>query len=134
MVTRTTTIKASKVLSDEATAEMCFAVFKQAIGVFGKPETGLSDVATFWCISCSEGINQAGVANLVGVSQKVMSKIIYYYGSDGLGWIDQRIDNNDRRSKLLYLSKEGKNIRKQMVHALAKRRDELTAREGGVIE
>ena len=80
--------------------------------------------------------NQASISKLAGVSQKTVSRVISNLGDieGGLGWIEQRVHPKDRRVRLLYLTKKGQKIRLGMVHALAKLRDQIIAKEGGVID
>ena len=136
MVTRTTSIKSAKVLSDNAIPEIFLIAATLPLKALGKTDVMVSECAVFWCIVCAEGTNQAGVANLTGGSQKTVSKIISNLGEvgSGLGWVEQRVDPDDRRSRRLYLTKKGHRIKTNMVQQLAKRRNELIAREGGVLD
>jgi len=136
MVIRTSNIKSSRVLSDEGMNEIFARIFSRHIKELGRPEAMVSEFAIFWCIAWREGNNQASISKLAGVSQKTVSRVISNLGDidGGLGWIEQRVYSKDRRVRLLYLTKKGQKIRLGMVHALAKLRDQIIAKEGGVIE
>jgi len=80
-------------------------------------EASLSVYAVFWSVAASEGRTQVEVAESTGLSSKTVSRVISHIGMarDGLGWIKQVLDEDDRRVRRLYLSSRGKTLLGRML-------------------
>lgn len=96
--------------------------FSQPLRVVGHQEASLSSYAVFWCVAAHEGRTQVEVANETGLSAKTVSRVISHLGStrDGLGWIRQVADEDDRRRRRLFLSRKGKSLLGRMLKDIQK--------------
>lgn len=96
--------------------------FSQPLRVVGHNEASLSSYAVFWSVAAREGRTQVEVANDTGLSAKTVSRVIAHLGTtrDGLGWIRQVPDEDDRRLRRLFLSRKGNTLHERMLKDLQK--------------
>jgi DNA-binding MarR family transcriptional regulator len=94
----------------------------QPVRLVGQSEASISSYAVFWCVAAHEGRTQVEVANETGLSAKTVSRVIAHLGTtrDGLGWIKQVSDDNDRRLRRLFLSRKGKTLHGRLLKDLRK--------------
>ena len=91
--------------------------FSQPLRVPGLAEASLSSYAVFWSVAKLEGRTQVEIANDTGLSAKTVSRVISLLGMarEGLGWIKQVPDEDDRRLRRLFLSSKGKMLLGRML-------------------
>ncbi len=89
----------------------------QPLRLVDQTDASLSVYAVFWSVAAKEGRTQVEVAASTGLSTKTVSRVISQIGMarDGLGWIKQVLDEDDRRVRRLYLSSEGKTFLGRML-------------------
>lgn len=92
----------------------------QPLRLVGQAEASLSSYAVFWSVAACEGRTQIEVANETGLSPKTVSRVIASIGTarDGMGWIKQVPDEDDRRLRRLFLSHKGKALHARMLKDL----------------
>lgn len=96
--------------------------FSQPMRLVGQSEASLSSYSVFWCVAAHEGRTQVEVARETGLSAKTVSRVISHLGTsrDGLGWIRQEADEDDRRLRRLFLSRRGKSLHARMLKDIMK--------------
>lgn len=108
--------------SDRQLTEFMAHALSQPLRVAGQAEASLSCYAVFWSVASREGRTQIEVANETGLSAKTVSRVTAHLGTarNGLGWIKQVPDEDDRRLRRLYLSRKGKALQVRMLKDLRK--------------
>ena len=108
-------------IGQPALTELLAHIFAQPLTLLGQADATVSTYAIFWCIAFNEGQTQVAIAEITGTSPKTVSRVISQLGEyrDGLGWVEQRVDEVDRRVRRLYLSKKGNTLQKKMLKQLA---------------
>ncbi|MDX1555837.1 MAG: winged helix DNA-binding protein [Xanthomonadales bacterium] len=96
--------------------------FSQPMRLVGQSEASLSSYSVFWCVASHEGRTQVEVARETGLSAKTVSRVISHLGTarNGLGWIKQEADEDDRRVRRLFLSRRGKSLHARMLKDIRK--------------
>lgn len=91
--------------------------------LIGKSDSSLSSYAVFWSVAAREGRTQVQVAHDTGLSAKTVSRVIAHLGAarNGLGWIRQVADEDDRRLRRLFLSRKGKSLHSRLLKELRKK-------------
>jgi DNA-binding MarR family transcriptional regulator len=91
--------------------------FSQPLRLIDHSEASLSVYALFWAVAAHEGRTQVEIAKVTGLSSKTVSRVVSHIGMarDGLGWVKQVLDEDDRRVRRLYLSSRGKNLLRRML-------------------
>lgn len=122
MTTSSTTAAAAESLSDRQLTGLLALAFSQPMKLLGQTEASLSSYAVFWCVASREGQTQIEVAHITGLSAKTVSRVITQLGvaRDGLGWIRQVNDDNDRRVRRLFLSRKGKTVLTRLLKEMRK--------------
>jgi DNA-binding MarR family transcriptional regulator len=89
----------------------------QPLRLAGHSEGSLSVYAVFWSVAAHEGRTQVEIADATGLSAKTVSRVISRIGMarEGLGWIKQINDEDDRRLRRLFLSRKGKTLLGRML-------------------
>jgi DNA-binding MarR family transcriptional regulator len=92
----------------------------QPLRLASETEATLSSYAVFWCVAAREGSTQVEVAQDTGLSAKTVSRVVSHLGNsrNGLGWIRQVADEDDRRLRRLFLSRKGKSLHNRMLKDL----------------
>ena len=92
----------------------------QPLRLIGNTEVSLSVYAVFWSVAALEGRTQVQIADATGLSSKTVSRVISHIGMarDGLGWVKQVLDEDDRRVRRLFLSRKGKTLLARMLRDL----------------
>jgi len=113
----TKNVSATQVLSERAMTGLFSRAFAQPLKLLDQPEASLSSFAVFWCVAFNEGSTQIEVARQTGLSAKTVSRVISQLidAAGGRGWIEQRVDAQDRRARRLHLTDEGKRVHRQLV-------------------
>ncbi|MDX1555374.1 MAG: MarR family winged helix-turn-helix transcriptional regulator [Xanthomonadales bacterium] len=96
--------------------------FSQPLRMAGKAGVAISSYAVFWSVAREEGRTQVEIAEETGLSAKTVSRVISHLGGmrNGLGWIRQVADDDDRRVRRLFLSAKGKSLHARMLKDLKK--------------
>lgn len=89
----------------------------QPLRLVDHSEASLSLYAVFWAVAAREGRTQVEIADATGLSSKTVSRVVSQIGMarDGLGWVKQVLDEDDRRVRRLYLSSRGKNLLRRLL-------------------
>lgn len=109
--------------SDRQLTSLMAQAFCLPLRVVGKTDSSLSNYAVFWSVAAREGRTQVEVANVTGLSAKTVSRVIAHLGvtRNGLGWIRQVPDEDDRRLRRLFLSRKGKSLLGRLLRELRKK-------------
>jgi DNA-binding MarR family transcriptional regulator len=119
----TSSASAKDARTDRQLAILMAHAFCLPLKVIGKSDTSLSSYAVFWSVAAHEGRTQVEVANGTGLSAKTVSRVITHLGDtpNGLGWIRQVPDDDDRRVRRLFLSRKGKFLHTRLLKELRKK-------------
>ncbi len=108
--------------SDQHLTEFMVHAFSQPRRVAGQAGVAVSSYAVFWSVARKEGRTQVEIAEETGLSAKTVSRVVSHLGGmrNGLGWIRQVADEDDRRRRRLFLSARGKSLHARMLKDLKK--------------
>lgn len=96
--------------------------YSQPRRVARKAGVAVSSYAVFWSVALQEGRTQVEIAEETGLSTRTVSRVIANLGGmrNGLGWIRQVTDDDDRRVRRLFLSAKGRSLHTRMLKDLRK--------------